>query len=284
MKKLIQRLIMFIVGLPLAVFAILGLPQKNQLAANALIVLLSALGSLEFAGMMKKQRRAIVPAEAAILGGLPPLAMTLTVSFGMGAWLFPAALTLGASWTLLRRVFTDEITLIQEAGFLTAGLSALLYPGLFMSWFIRMSLFPFAKWVMLTFLLTVIVNDSTAWAAGMLFGKGNRGIIPASPNKSIAGFIGGFAASTLAGLGGVVFFPVAFRSALLPAPWAGLILGSVTGAAAVLGDLAESAMKRGAGIKDSGTIIPGRGGVLDSIDSIALAAPVFYGIYRLFFG
>ncbi|MDR2482435.1 MAG: phosphatidate cytidylyltransferase [Treponema sp.] len=279
MKKLIQRLAVFFAGVPLTVFIVAGLPQKNQLAANAVIVLLSALGALEFAGMLNKRRVVIAPAEAAVLGGLAPLAETLTVSFGMGAWLSPAALIAGACWTLLRRMFVLPMGL----SYLTAGLSALFYPGLFMSWFVRMGLFPSPQWVMLLFLIIVIVNDSAAWAAGMLWGKGNQGIVPVSPNKSIAGFIGGFAASTLAGLGAVCGFPAVFRSVALPSPLAGLILGSVTGAAAALGDLAESAMKRGADIKDSGSLIPGRGGVLDSIDSIALAAPVFYGLYRLLF-
>jgi phosphatidate cytidylyltransferase len=62
------------------------------------------------------------------------------------------------------------------------------------------------------------------------------------------------------------------------------MLGLLSGAAATLGDLAESVMKRSSDIKDSGSIVPGRGGALDSIDSIALAAPVFYGLYRLLFG
>jgi phosphatidate cytidylyltransferase len=66
-------------------------------------------------------------------------------------------------------------------------------------------------------------------------------------------------------------------------PLAGILLSFVSGLAGTLGDLGESAMKRSADIKDSGTIIPGRGGILDTVDSIALAAPVYYGLYRLLF-
>jgi phosphatidate cytidylyltransferase len=138
--------------------------------------------------------------------------------------------------------------------------------------------------VILVFLLMVFANDSLAWAAGMLFGKGNRGIIAASPNKSIAGFIGGLIAAVLAGIGGAYFLPGAFVSRYLHPVFAGGLLGFLTGAAGSLGDLAESALKRSSGIKDSGALIPGRGGVLDSIDSVALAAPVFYVAYRVFFG
>ncbi|MDR0387105.1 MAG: phosphatidate cytidylyltransferase, partial [Treponema sp.] len=116
-----------------------------------------------------------------------------------------------------------------------------------------------------------------------LFGGNNRGIIPASPNKSVAGFIGGFTGSILIGLGAAWFFPAAFSSTVMPSLWAGVILGFVSAAAASLGDLAESVMKRSSSIKDSGGLIPGRGGVLDSIDSIAMAAPVYYGLYRFLF-
>jgi phosphatidate cytidylyltransferase len=85
-------------------------------------------------------------------------------------------------------------------------------------------------------------------------------------------------------MAGVLFFPAAFAPRLLPPLPSGLILGFLLGAAASLGDLVESALKRSSGVKDSGSIIPGRGGVLDSIDSIAFAAPVFYAVYRILFG
>jgi phosphatidate cytidylyltransferase len=118
----------------------------------------------------------------------------------------------------------------------------------------------------------------------MLFGRNNQGIIAASPNKSTAGFIGGFAASTIVGIGVVCFAPQVFPPRFFPQPFTGALLGLVCAAAGSLGDLAESAMKRSAVIKDSGTVVPGRGGILDCIDSIALTAPVFYGLCRLLFG
>jgi phosphatidate cytidylyltransferase len=140
-----------------------------------------------------------------------------------------------------------------------------------------------AHYVILFFLLIVMANDSAAWAFGMLFGKGNRGLIPASPNKSIAGFIGGLVASVLVGMGASLFLKEAFQPQILSPALSGFIMGFFTGIAATAGDLGESALKRSAGVKDSGGLIPGRGGILDSIDSIALAAPVFYTIYWFFF-
>jgi phosphatidate cytidylyltransferase len=159
----------------------------------------------------------------------------------------------------------------------------MIYPGLFMEWIIKMGAWQKANIFILTFLLIVFANDSLAWTAGMLFGKGNRGIVSVSPNKSIAGFIGGLAASALIGMGAALFFPEVFAPRRFPALPSGIILGLMSGIAGSLGDLGESAMKRSSGVKDSGFLIPGRGGVLDSIDSLALAAPVFYVICRFLF-
>ena len=112
--------------------------------------------------------------------------------------------------------------------------------------------------------------DSAAWLFGVTMGKNNRGLIKVSPNKSVMGFIGGFAGSIVIGIIAHYVFPV-FDSVSKV-----ILLGVITAFAAILGDLAESVMKRSARIKDSGNIIPGRGGILDSIDSIVFAAPVFY--------
>jgi phosphatidate cytidylyltransferase len=282
MKKLVQRLLLFIIGLPLTVCLVLYLPQKNHIAVNVVVILLSALGAIEFADMLRKNESALPRWEAAILGSLVPIAMTLMVSFGFSGQPVSIGLVLGAAWLLVSRIFsTDHFDVVIRR--VSSGFAVMIYPGIFLAWIIRMSLFPRSDMMILMFLLMIIANDSVAWAVGLLFGKGNRGIIKASPNKSIAGFIGGFTASTLIGIGAVHFAPETFPPRLLPAPLPGIILGFISGLAGTLGDLGESAMKRSSHIKDSGTIIPGRGGILDTIDSIALAAPVFYILYWILF-
>jgi phosphatidate cytidylyltransferase len=283
MKKIFQRLLLFAIGLPLVLGIVLFLPYYNHLALNIVVILFSALGAAEFAVILGKKGIAIHRVEAVVLGSLAPLAMTVASSFNRGGQIFFSVFILGASWLLVFRVLSSGEKLKRYTVTIAAGFSVMMYPGLFMAWVVRMTMLPCAEMVILAFLLMVFANDSAAWAAGMLLGKGYRGIISASPNKSIPGFIGGIGASILIGAGVVVFIPDAFVSSRLPRFPAGIIIGLGTGIAASLGDLAESAMKRSSDIKDSGAIIPGRGGVLDTIDSISLAAPVFYVLYRLFF-
>jgi phosphatidate cytidylyltransferase len=165
--------------------------------------------------------------------------------------------------------------------------SVMIYPGLFMYWLVRMNIWENSGAVIL-FLLITFGNDSTAWLTGTLFGKNNRKIIPASPNKSIAGFLGGFLGTVIISLGAAYLFPEIFSAGANAAVVSGLlvkaaILGLCTGIFATLGDLCESAIKRSCGFVDSGKVILGRGGVLDSIDSIAIAAPVYFLLFSLFF-
>jgi phosphatidate cytidylyltransferase len=279
MKKIFQRLLVFTLGIPIIVGIVLFLPYRGHLALNLVVILFSALGAREFAVILGRKGMSIRPVEAAILGALAPAAAVLDLLRG---GIFSAALALGASWLLAGRVFRSGEKLKNYTEEAAAGFSVMFYPGLFMACIVRMTLLPHAEKVILAFFLIVFANDSAAWAAGMLFGRGNRGIIAASPNKSIAGFIGGIGMSIFLGVGAEFGIKSVFVSSLPPS-LGGVTIGLCTGIAANLGDLAESAMKRSSGIKDSGTLIPGRGGVLDCIDSLSLAAPVFYCIYRAVF-
>jgi phosphatidate cytidylyltransferase len=119
-------------------------------------------------------------------------------------------------------------------------------------------------WV-LTVILAIWVGDTVALFAGRAFGK--RRLAPTiSPNKSQEGASGGIVASMAVGA-------VSFQTFGLGNWWIGLIVGAVIGFAGQIGDLAESLLKRQAGVKDSGSLIPGHGGVLDRIDALLFAFP-----------
>lgn len=130
-------------------------------------------------------------------------------------------------------------------------------------------------WLMYVFLL-VWCADSGAYFVGRKFGK--HKLAPnVSPNKSIEGLIGGLLTAGV--VAGVVGYYLQLSGVALF--WF-LGLSALTVGASVLGDLFESMLKRRAGIKDSGNILPGHGGVLDRIDSLLSATPVFaFGFWAL---
>lgn len=157
----------------------------------------------------------------------------------------------------------DRAPAYQRAGALTAGL---LYLPLTLQFFLR-----FTPEETLFVLGAAFLSDTGAYYAGVNFGR--RRIWPrVSPNKTWEGSLGGLAACLAACLAyGLVFGQA-------PAPvW--LLLGLLLNVAAQLGDFFESALKRFAGSKDSGRLLPGHGGVLDRIDAL-LAVTLVYAAFR----
>jgi phosphatidate cytidylyltransferase len=122
-------------------------------------------------------------------------------------------------------------------------------------------------------MLAVMVSDTAQYYAGRAFGR--RLLAPAiSPKKTIEGAIGGFLfGGALVGIVGAWWLPevpTALRVAL----------GATVVALGIAGDLFESMLKRSAGVKDSSSLIPGHGGVLDRIDALLFAAPVYYIVLK----
>jgi phosphatidate cytidylyltransferase len=118
-------------------------------------------------------------------------------------------------------------------------------------------------------MLTVIVSDTAQFYTGRTLGK--QLLVPAiSPKKTVAGAIGGFVFGPL--------FLVIVGTWWLPTLSIPLrmVLGASVVAFGISGDLFESMLKRSAGLKDSSTLIPGHGGVLDRIDALLFAAPIYY--------
>ncbi len=131
-----------------------------------------------------------------------------------------------------------------------------------------------ARYVMLALSIAWLA-DTGAYFTGRAFGKAK--LYPAvSPGKTRAGLYGALGAAVLAGL-------IASLSYLpsIP-PIHGALLGLVAGLLGQLGDLVESLLKRSVGVKDSGTLIPGHGGMLDRIDALIFVSPVVY-LYTLWF-
>ena len=283
MNKILKRLIVFFISLPVLFSVVIFLPQKNHLLFNAIVVLFTVIAAVEFRSILSNKNLEISLPEAAILGAVGPAVWTLVVSFGFGEEIVHGAFILVASWLLVSQIFVPEKKLDSSVNRIAAGFAVMLYPGLLVSSLIRLSLFRNSGIIILFFLLIVFLNDSLAWTAGMLFGKNNRGLLAVSPNKSIAGFAGGQLFSVLTGIVAAVLFPEIFSPKILPPITAGALLGFGSGIAVILGDLCESAIKRSAGVKDSGFLVLGRGGALDSIDSLAMAAPVYYYLFRLLF-
>ncbi|HKQ53412.1 MAG TPA: phosphatidate cytidylyltransferase [Pyrinomonadaceae bacterium] len=127
------------------------------------------------------------------------------------------------------------------------------------------------------FFLVIMGSDTGAYYTGRALGR--HKLAPSvSPGKTWEGAVGGMLASLLmAVLAHYWFFPE------LPLKWA-LPLAAVMNVLGVLGDLTESALKRGAGAKDAAQILPGHGGLLDRLDSLLFNAPVLYYFGRLYFG
>jgi phosphatidate cytidylyltransferase len=125
-------------------------------------------------------------------------------------------------------------------------------------------LWPERRWI-LVLLAGVWSFDTGAYLVGRAIGR--RPFLPwISPKKTLEGVLGGLVTATL---GVAVVLGLSGES-----PVEALVLGPLLGAVAQSGDLAESLLKRAAGAKDSGTLIPGHGGILDRVDSILFAAPV----------
>ena len=126
------------------------------------------------------------------------------------------------------------------------------------------------------FFLVLMGSDTGAYFAGRAFGK--HKLAPGiSPGKTVEGLIGGLvAAAAFAALATFWFFPELPYQYSIP-------LAIVMAAVGVLGDLAESAMKRGSKTKDAATILPGHGGLLDRLDSLLLNAPILYYFARIYF-
>lgn len=181
-------------------------------------------------------------------------------------------------------VFLGEMMRYEQPGRAVASLGsamlALCYVGVLFSFVVQLRFAgPGGAWgiaALASLVIVVKLGDTGAYTVGRLIGR-HKLIPKLSPGKTIEGSLGGLASCILGGwLCGVILMPALAYESLEhePSTWGWLAYGLVVGIAGMLGDLAESLIKRDVGRKDSSRWMPGFGGVLDLLDSILLAAPV----------
>lgn len=277
MSNLKLRILLIFTVVP-ALFALIFLvPFYNHAFTHFFSFLLMMAGSLEMWKIItgKGEHRANTPVVYI------PAVISL-ITYLECASLIPQNTIFAAMGVMIFLIFARQAFIRDESRFddinkkITALLLLIFYPGFFFSYTVRLTSLPDPSWTLVGFLVLIFMNDIFAYVFGMWLGKNNRNIFPISPKKSLAGFIGGFFMTIV---GAVIIF-------YMGAPMFGdnvvtaIILASVIGLVAPVGDLIESAMKRSAHVKDSANYIPGRGGVMDNIDSLIFTAPIYYYIIK----
>lgn len=241
------------------------------------LTILCLIGMNEFLNLARPLGRTPIPTGYLVLPAFA-LAAALTDSAAAVAGISVAALFVPLSLAIFRSDLTGAVVdwALAAAGALYLGLP--LYAAITIrrhaghidaDWLKDLANWGAIDWHAtprgLAWLLTIIVitwlSDTGAYLLGRAFGT--HPLIPAvSPKKTVEGLIGGLVCAAITGAVAVWLFGLGVSI------WLGLATGFVLASIGVIGDLAESLLKRQAGVKDSGTLIPGHGGMLDRLDAL----------------
>lgn len=260
-----QRVITALILAPLVVWGILALPPRPFELALGAVILLAGWEWSRLAGLL-------APWQRGLYGLLLLLGLVLITRYQelaiVQTWL-PGLLVLWWFLTLLQLLRYRQRPVesaIRRPATLLAGW--LVLAGTYLA-LLRLRV-EFGAVSILVLMLLIWGADTAAYFAGRRWGR--HKLLPnVSPGKSWEGVYGALLASLLLAVAGYGFLPLA--PAML---WLFMALALVTVIFSIVGDLNESLYKRRAGLKDSGHLLPGHGGILDRIDSLTAAAPVFY--------
>ncbi len=254
-----QRLLTAIILIPLFIFLVLKLSSQAFYLLTAAVVLWGGCEWSAFMGIQQFPRYLIYPAFLILvlfIAYLFPINPILYVTFVW--WLIAAYLVI--KYPKNAALLANE-TLQRLMGVLV------LVPCWLSINYIRN--YPNGIHILLFLFVLIWGADSGAYFAGRQWGK--HKLIPlVSPGKTWEGCLGALLTTTIITLCGMMIFKVPFTTWPMALMWALL-----TVLFSILGDLFESMMKRRVGLKDSGHLLPGHGGILDRIDSLTTAAPIF---------
>ncbi|KAB8198175.1 phosphatidate cytidylyltransferase [Lysobacter maris] len=271
------RLIAALVMAPMAIAAILLLPTPWLMALAAVVFLAGLWEWFDLAEVDDSLARAVL--LAANLALMVALVWASRSSSGFSFVLLQIATVIGVVWWLLalawlgRYGFASNHDTHARAIKLAAGTLSLVPAWCALAWIHADNGDTGHRWLLVA-LAVVWAADSGAYFAGRHFGgrlfNGRRLAPRISPNKTLEGLLGGLLAGVATGIALGLFA----GASIAQLPW--VVLASVVAVLfSVVGDLFESLLKRHVGLKDSGHLIPGHGGVLDRLDGVLAALPAF---------
>jgi phosphatidate cytidylyltransferase len=260
-----QRVLAALVGGPV----FLAAAYAGGWVLASLLVVLTVIGLLEYVALFRLVG-VRVPAAVALPLGVGFIACG---AFGGG----PGVAGQIAVVALLACLALPVLGGADRAGYGVPDAAACFLGPIYVGYLLSFILYLRAMGVAVIGMLVAViwVGDSMAYFVGKAWGRRPLSF-RLSPNKTVEGAIAGLAGSAVAGcgVGSLIGLP----------PVIGFLVGLLTGAVGQVGDLGESAFKRYAGVKDSGSILPGHGGILDRFDSMMVAAPVLYYLLALLLG
>jgi phosphatidate cytidylyltransferase len=231
----------------------------------AVIVIASCVGVWETVRAMRATgaNPPLIPllAGSVLITGLAWYEGVDSLTLGLAVTILAAVVwRLADGWAQFKRDFTASVLVAVYVPFLLGFAVLLVEPD-------------DGQWRVLATVIAVVLSDTGGYAAGVFLGK--HAMAPSiSPKKSWEGFGGSIVA---AAIGSALVFTFALNA---PFYW-GLVFGAAISVVAVLGDLAESMLKRDLGIKDMSHLLPGHGGLMDRLDSILFAVPTAYLLLSL---
>jgi phosphatidate cytidylyltransferase len=268
-KEFAFRVLSTVIFVPLLAYSLFH--EKSYLFPT-IITVAAMWGLSEFYSLAKKSGIQSTPPLGYIAGILGLIGSTFFPDKSVFLWImiFWNLIGIGFIYKILKGESISQPTLSSLASTLM-GVLYVVYP---FSLLVTMQHIPDGAWLLIWMVLITWACDTAAYLTGSMIGK--HKLCPSiSPGKTIEGVVGGVTLSLIAALGLPRLFPASCR---LTAWSFGTLLGiglllTVIG---ILGDLAESVLKRQAGVKDSGNTYTGHGGMLDIVDSLLFTAPVFY--------
>ena len=241
------------------------------MAFVALAAAAAALGQVELSLMARARGARPLAATGAVLGMLVIVNIArplLPMTGGLVFWIALSVLTVLTVRLFARRPVEGAF---EDISFTLLGV---VYVALLFGYQVAIHAGQAGKTWLVFLYLVIWASDTGAYYAGTAFGR-HRLYEKISPKKSIEGLVGGTAASMVTALLCRLWLVKGLGTA------EALALGAVLALVGTVGDLSESLLKRSAGVKDSGTLIPGHGGILDRMDSMLFAAPVLFYYLRM---